>query len=190
MATFYNILSSNLGNLLIGILITLICIALIFYLINSWHKNRAFTSLSYIIGVFLFFALFYHTIIICGAISIKSCGDELKNLVNEYVHTLSNKSNDIILSNDDLQAIIERLRDQFPLIGFSANLTKSSGDTALNIAESINDEMQCFMNEYIVKHLLWSLFFIIVGAFCIIKTMEKGCGYGGRKVYTRPEEQF
>lgn len=190
MATFYDILSSNLSNLLIGILITLICIALIFFFISSWHKNRAFTSLSYIIGVLLFLTLSYHTIIICYAISFKNYGDELENLVNEYVQTFSNKSENIILSNDDLQTIIERLSGQFPLIGVCANLTKSCGHTALNIAESMNDEMQSFMNEYIIKHLLWSLLFIIVGAFSIIKTMEKGRGYGGLKMYTRPEEQF
>ncbi len=187
IGALFNILTNSVGSLFLGLLITFLGMALMFYIIKSWYKNSEFTPLSFIIGGVLFLILAFHAIIICGAMTIKSYGDDMEALVGGYVENLSD---DTVLSQADTQAILDRMRDDLPLVGHYADYANFSGHTPLDIAESMNDEMQHFMNEYIVKHLLWTLFFIIVGAFCIIKTMEKGRGYGGRKVYTRAEEQF
>lgn len=188
MGAIFNILTNSIGSLFLGLLISLAGVALVFFIIKSWYKNREYTPLSYLVGGVFFVILAYHAVVICGAVSIKGYGDDLEELVDTYVSGLSDNK---VFSQEDTQAILERLNDDLPIVGYYANYADFSGHSPQDIAQSMNESMQSFMNEYIIKHLLWSLFLIIVGAFCIIKTMEGGRGsYGQKKVYTRMEEQF
>lgn len=171
MGALFNILTNSIGSLLLGIFITLLGLCLMFFIIKSWYKNSGFTPLSFIVGGVLFLILSYHAIIICGAISIKGYGDDMEELVDSYVSVIDD---DTIFSQADSQAILERLRDDLPIVGYYADFADFHGHTPADIAEAMNDEMQRFMNEYILTHLLWLLFFVVVGAFCIIKTMDKG----------------
>lgn len=143
--------------------------ALMMFIIKSWHKNREFTPLSVIIAAVLFVILAFHSIIICGAVTIKGYGDEMEQFINTYVSDLSD---DMVFSQEDSQEILEHLNEDLPLVGYYAKWADFRGHTPADIAESMNKTMQSFMNEYIIKHLLWILAFIIIGAFCIIKSMD------------------
>lgn len=188
MGAFFNILSNSIGSLIIGLLLTAAAMALMFFIIKSWYKHNTFTPLSYIVGAVLFLILSFHASIICGAITIKGYGDDAERLINGYVSALDA---DALLSADDSQAIIERLGEDLPLVEYYADYADFHGHTPSTIAAAMNDELQSFMNEYILKHVLWLLFFAVVGAFCIIRTTERGLASRGRsKVYTRSEEQF
>lgn len=191
MGPFFNILTNSIGSLFLGILITLVGMALMLFIIKSWFKNRGYTPLSYLVGGVFFFILAYHAVVICGAVSIKGYGDDVEKLVDGYVSGLSDS---MVLTQEDSQAIIEFLADRLPIVGYYADYADFTGHTPQNIARAMNESMQSFMNEYIIKHLLWSLFFVVLGAFCIIKTMEGGRGgrggYGQKKAYARMEEQF
>ena len=169
MDALFNILLHSIGSLFIGVFITLVGMSLMLFIIKSWHKNRVFTPLSLIISVLLFFILVYHSIIICGAITIKGYGDKMEGLINSYV---SNIPDETVFSQEDSQNILEHLNDDLPLVGYYARWADFRGHTSSDIAESMNETMQSFMNEYIVKHLLWILVFIIIGAFCIIRSMD------------------
>lgn len=143
--------------------------ALMMFIIKSWHKNREFTPLSLIVASVLFVILAFHSIIICGAVTIKGYGDEMEALINEYV---SDVSNETVFTQEDSQGILERLDDDLPLVGYYAKWADFRGHTPADIAGAMNETMQSFMNEYIIKHLLWILAFVIMGAFCIIKSMD------------------
>ncbi|MBO5631418.1 MAG: hypothetical protein J5965_20315, partial [Aeriscardovia sp.] len=71
MGAIFNILVHSLGSLFLGVLITLAGMALMMFIIKSWHKNREFTPLSLIVASVLFVILAFHSIIICGAVTIK-----------------------------------------------------------------------------------------------------------------------
>lgn len=143
--------------------------ALMMFIIKSWHKNREFTPLSLIVASVLFVILAFHSIIICGAVTIKEYGDEMEALINDYVSDLSNET---VFTQEDSQGILERLDDDLPLVGYYAKWADFRGHTPADIAGAMNETMQSFMNEYIIKHLLWILAFVILGAFCIIKSMD------------------
>ena len=169
MGALFNILLHSIGSLFIGVFITLLGMGLMLFIIKSWHKNRSFTPLSLIISATLFLILVYHSIIICGAITIKGYGDKMEGLINTYV---SNIPDETIFTQEDSQNILEQLDDDLPLVGYYARWADFRGHTPSDIAESMNETMQSFMNEYIVTHLLWILVFIIIGAFCIIRSMD------------------
>ena len=169
MSAFFNILLHSIGSLFLGVLITLSGMALMLFIIKSWHKNKQFTTLSFLIAGVLFLILSYHSVIICGAVTIKGCGNEVEKLINSYVSLLPG---DIVFSQEDSQAILENLKTDLPLVGHYANWADFTGHTPADIAHSMNEKMQSFMNEYIVKHSLWILAFVLLGAFLIIKTMD------------------
>lgn len=169
MGAIYNILIHSIGSLFIGVIITLAGMALMLFIIKSWHKNREYTPLSLIITAVLFFILVFHSIIICGAVTIKGYGDEMEDYINTYVSDVSDKT---VFTQEDSQDILERLNDDLPLVGYYAKWADFRGHTPADIAGSMNETMQSFMNEYIIRHLLWILAFVITGAFCIIKSMD------------------
>ena len=111
----------------------------------------------------------------------------MEKLINSYVSLLPD---DIILSQEDSQAILENLKTDLPLVGHYANWADFTGHTPADIAHSMNEKMQSFMNEYIIKHSLWILAFVLLGAFLIIKTMDGSKAkrkqprrYSGKKKY-------
>lgn len=179
MGAFFNILLHSIGSLFIGLLITILAMALMLFIIKSWYKTRQYTALSFIVGGIFFLILAYHAVIICGAITIKGYGDDVEYRINSFVDDLPDG---YVFTQSETQQVLNRLSDQLPLVGYYANMADFSGHTPTDLAESMNDKLQSFMNEYIVEHLLWILGFTILGAFCIIKTMERGkTGVRGRK---------
>lgn len=170
MGAFFNILLHSIGSLFIGLLITILAMALMLFIIKSWYKTREYTALSFIVGGIFFLILSYHAVIICGAITIKGYGDDVEYCINSLVDDLPDG---YVFTQSETQQVLNRLSDQLPLVGYYANMADFSGHTPLDLAESMNNKLQSFMNEYIVEHLLWILGFTILGAFCIIKTMER-----------------
>lgn len=169
MGALIQILTNSIGSLLLGITITAVGVGLMFYLIKSWHKNRQFTLLSYILGGIAFCFIAFHAIIICGAVTIKGYGNELETLVNSYVSDISNT---VTFSQEDTQKVLDRLACDLPIVGYYASYADFSGHTPDDLASSMNGEMQRFMNKYIFRHLFWAFLFVLAGAFGIIKTME------------------
>ena len=178
----YNILTYSAGSIVIGILATAVCIALMFYIIKSWHKNRSFTALSYIIGCVAFIFILFHAILICGAVVIKSYGNDAESLINSYVTPLSSST---IFTQEDTQELFLRLRNDLPIVGYYIASSDFSGHTPYDIASSMNQELQRHMNWNILRHFLWSIFFVFLGALGIIKSMEihksKNTGFNKKK---------
>lgn len=166
----YNVAIYSIGSLLLGLLITTIGTCLMFLILKSWYNNRVFTPLSLIFGAIVFLFLAYHAIIICGAITIKGYGDKMETLINSYVEGLPENT---VLTKEDSDEIIKKLNDDIPLVGYYADAADFHGHSPADIAMSMNNAMQNYMNGYIVRHILWSIFFIILGAFIVIKTMNR-----------------
>lgn len=169
MSAFFNILSHSIGSLFLGILITLSGLTLTLFIIKSWHKNKHFTTLSFLIAGILFLILSYHSVIICGAVTIKGYGNEVERFINSYVSLLPN---DYVITQEDSQSILENLNKELPLVGHYVNWADFYGHTPGDIAHAMNKKLQSFMNEYILKYSLFILAFVVLGAFLIIKTME------------------
>ena len=57
MGVLFHIIRYSIGNLFLGVLLTVAGILLMFVLIRSWRRDSTFTPVSYIVGVILFFFL-------------------------------------------------------------------------------------------------------------------------------------
>lgn len=50
MGALFQIVAYSIGNLFLGILLTVVGVILLFVLIQSWYRNSTFTPVSYIVG--------------------------------------------------------------------------------------------------------------------------------------------
>lgn len=72
-----NIFYHSLGSMLVGVVLTIIGIILMYVLIRLWWRNSTFSIASIVVGIILFFFLSFQSILLCGAITIKSYCDDV-----------------------------------------------------------------------------------------------------------------
>lgn len=169
MGALYTIVSYSLGNLFLGILLTLVGVGLMFFLIRSWFSNSSFTPFSYIVGFVLFLFLSFQAVLLCGAVTIKSYCDEVEVAINEWVRNLPD---DVQFDKESSQQVLEQIQQEWPLVGYFVGGADFTGHTPVDIARAMTDELHSFMNGFILRRIGWSLLFVVVGAFIVIKTME------------------
>ena len=154
MSYLINILQYSIGSLFIGVLITLIGVCLMFYIVKSWRRGAEFSPGSFIVGVILFFFLSFQSVLLCGAMTIKSYSD------------------DMVFDQRNSQYILDSFAKEWPLVAYYVDYADFRGHTPDNIATAMVDELRSVMNWYIFRRLAWSLAFIVIGAVLVIKTMR------------------
>lgn len=180
MGALLRIMYYSVGSMLLGVILTLAGIALMFFLIKSWRRNSTFTLSSFIVGGVLFFFLAFQSILLCGAVTIKSYGDDIEAAINSMVAGLPQET---VLTQADSQQLLDAISSEWPLVGYYVNLADFRGHTPRTVAAAMADELDSYMNWYIFRRVCWSLLFVAVGAAVVIKTMDGKSG--GRRVSSR-----
>ena len=170
MGILFNIISYSLGNLFLGILLTVIGVVLMFFIIQSWYSNSTFTSISYITGSILFLFLSFQVVLLCGAVTIKSYCDDVEITINNWI---KNIPDDMQFNKESSQQILDQIRTEWPLVSYFVDKTDFTGHTPIDVAQSMKKEIRSFMNGFILRRIGWSLLFVACGAFVVIKTMEQ-----------------
>lgn len=158
---------------MLGILITIAGVSLMFFLVKSWRRDGGFTPQSLIVDIILFFLLSFQTILLCGAVTIKSYCDDVELTVNNMV---SDIQPDTLFSQQDSQRILEQISREWPLVGYYVNLADFHGHTPATIGKAMADELRSYMNWFILRRVCWCLLFVVAGTFAVVKTMGKGSG--------------
>lgn len=166
----FELLKFSFSSLIWGVLITILCLILFFVLIKGWYRSSTYTFFSYLIGVILFLFLSFQCTLIVGGLKINNLGQEyaiqLETLINHYY-----TSNDEVSIQASTQ-LIDKLIDENPILEYYISGGEFSGYTAEQLPQVIIDTLQTFIRWYIVRRLLWCLFFVGAGAFIVIRTMS------------------
>lgn len=188
MNILFNILAHSIGCIFAGVLIAISGIALMFFIIRSWWKDSDFSPISILVGGILFVFLSFQAILICGAITIKSYSDDLEEGINSIVE---NMPQDRDLKQSERQQILDNINKECPLAGYYVNQAYFQGYTSANIAESMVNELNSYMNWFILRRLGWCLLFVVIGASAVIKSLSShNGGRNTRKPYTVSEDVF
>lgn len=188
MGALFHIISYSIGNLFLGILLTAVGIALMFFLIRSWFSRRTFTPLSYGVGVVLFFFLAYQSVLLCGAVTIRSYSDDVEEAINLWVRDVPEY---VQFDRADSQQLLEWINEEWPLVSYFLDTANFRGHTPLNIASAMADELRDYMTRFIWRRVGWSLLFVVVAAFVVVQTMEqtgrgRRASASGRRRVSRP----
>lgn len=166
----FGILFSSIGNLIWGVLLTVIGIALMFLIIKAWRKDAYFSPASYIVAFVLFFFLSFQSILMCGAITIKSGTDEIRSYINRMVEDIPD---DIPFSTSNSQQILDNICAEYPIVGEYVDWADFEGHDSSTIADAMAEELNSYLNWYILRRVGWSVLFVVIGAILILKTMDK-----------------
>lgn len=170
MGALSQIVAYSIGNLFLGILLTVVGVVLLFVLIQSWYRNSTFTPISYVMGGILFLFLSFQSILLCGAVTIKSYSGDVEDAINNWV---ANVPSDIQFNQEESQHVLEQITEEWPLVGYFVGGADFTGHTSATIAQAMSEELRSFMNYFILRRIGWSLFFIVCGAVIVIKSMER-----------------
>ena len=186
MSVFLDILSYSLSSLIWGILIAAACIGLFIFLIKGWYKDATLSPISYIVGVILFILLSFQCILIVGSLKIIDTADYYETKIQQIVESRYAPSDEISLQEAD--NIIQEILDYFPILHYYIRGGTLTGHTARQLTHSIATELCSYMSWYIFRRVLWCLGFVIVGAFCVIKSMSSNYR-GQRRVVTTQSDR-
>ena len=172
MGLLVDIFTNSLLSIFLGFLFALGGVILLFLAIQGWYKNRTFTPLSYVAGAVVFCFFLYQSILICGAFACKSFGDEIEARINEIVALRASFMPDYEFSREQTDEIFKEATAVFPVIAEYVGWADFEGHTPLNIAASMHETLDKFLNIFILKRLGWCLLFLVLGALAVIKTMD------------------
>lgn len=164
-----DVLSDSLGYASLAAFLTLLGVFLMFFLIKSWRRNSQFTPISFIVGFILFLFLTFQSILVSGALIVKSYSDELESTVTALVQNIPESTH---FTKEDSQEVLEYLIDSNPLVGEFVGGADFHGHTPSTLPAAMTDELKSFMNYYILRRMLWALFFVVTGVVLVLKTMD------------------
>ena len=170
MISLFEILQYSVGSLFWGILWTLLGMALLFFLIKGFYPKSVFTPISLVTGVVLFFFLAFQSILICGAVKVKSLSAELETSIDGYIPN-SWKQYGKEVTAADSQQIVENLGVDYALFSHYINWADFEGHSADKVASAMVEEFNSFLNAFIWRRVGWSLFFVLLGTFMVIRTL-------------------
>lgn len=181
----FDILRYAIDSMVWGVLFALAGVALLFFLIKGIYPRYTYSPLSIIVGVILFVLLSFQSVFICGAFKVKAMTDNIERSINSYIPD-DWKHYGHTFTEDETQQIAENLIQEYPLFGCYVGGADFSGHDVDEIAESMVDEIHDFMNAYIWRRVFWSLGFVVVGTFIVVKTMQAYRNATRVKVGRRP----
>lgn len=165
----FELLKLSFSSLIWGVLITILCLVLFFVLIKGWYRSATFTPLSYLIGVVLFLFLGFQCTMIVGGLKINSLSQEyyiqVKTLVNHFYDA------DDSVSTQASTKLVDKLIRENPILQYYIGWGEFSGYTASQLPQAVVSTLQTYIRWYIVRRLLWCLFFVGVGVFVVIRSM-------------------
>ena len=183
----FELLKFSFSSIFWGILITVVCMALFFFLIRGWYRNAVFTPISYVIGIILFLLLAFQCTMIVGAIKIIRISPyyeaqiqhikiirispyyeaQIQQMVNSHFPS------DREVSKQESEQVIDWLVTEYPILQHYFDTGEFTGYTAQQLPAVMGAEIRSFLRFYILRRLLWCLGFVIVGAVLVIRSIAK-----------------
>lgn len=181
-----NILTYSIGSLFWGILIAFACIGLFLFLIKGWYKDAYFNLISYIIAGILCIILIYNCTIICGAIAMKSDLNFFEALIAQAIN-LSFSDYDMIVNQETSNEILQQAIKKHPILNYYIGSGDFSGWKLSELPHVMAETLKSYLNKLILRRVLWSLGFVIIGAILATKTISRS-GRSGKSSSSRSKE--
>lgn len=167
-----NILTYAVGSLFWGLLIALACIGLYLFLIKGWYRNAFLKPISYVIAVVLGLILTYNCTIVCGAVAMKTDIDHYESLIGETLKTSFSDYDNVVdqtMSNEIVLQVVK----EYPILYFYFDSVNFEGRKLSELPHMIADTLRSYLNNVIIKNLLWAVAFLAIGTFVTIKTIGR-----------------
>lgn len=171
------LIKSAAGSLVIGVVATIVCVALLLFIIGNCRPSHSFSPVSFAVAALLALLLAWQLVPMCGAIALKGHCSE----ISDWLSTVSHTGN----------RLADSLQEQFPWVSpfIDPATISQAGDTA-DAATAVLDSIKASLDTFIWKSVAWSLLWLSVGTFVIAKTMDGGKMTTRRGTYARNPDGY
>lgn len=159
-----------------GVIVTAVIMALLYVILKSLSKSIVQTPVFYITGVVMAVLLVIHTSLLIGAIQAKDAADSAEL----YLHQLLEDTYGTVGAQDS-QFVLDKVTDEFPVIGTYLDIADFSGHDASELAEAMHETMVEYLSSYI-WHRVWWILGIIVIACLVVMLFDKRSLTGNKPV--------
>lgn len=153
-----------------GILVAVIVVVLFFFAIAAIQGgNKRFSPLSYVLGVVLVAFLSFQFTFMIGAIMFKSDCTDISSIINDFV-----PNRELIDNTNGIRESLRELEREAPFIKNFIDIDdidKNLPDGA--IGDAILSKVHSYLNWYIVRRILWSLFACGIIGTLMYMSMER-----------------
>lgn len=153
-----------------GILVAVIVVALLFFGIAAMQgDNKRFSPLTYVLGVALAAFLSFQFTFMIGAIMFKSDCSDISSIINDFV-----PNSELTNNTGEIRSNLKQLAKEEPYIKNFIDIDdidESLPDGA--IGDAILSKVHSYLNWYIVRRILWSLFAIGIMGTLMFISMER-----------------
>ena len=159
--TFFSLFSTALSSIFYGVVVTAVIMAILYVVLKSLSKGIVQTIPFYVTGVVLAILLVVQTSLMIGAIQAKDAADSAELYLNQL---LENSYGTV--GAQDSQAVLDKVTEEFPVIGSYLGVADFSGNDVSQLAEAMHETMVDYLSSYIWHRVWWILGIIVVA--CIV----------------------
>lgn len=173
---FFSLITTAISSVFYGFIVTLVIMAILYVVLKSLGKGIVQTIPFYVTGVVLAILLIIQTSLMIGAMQAKDAADSAEIYMEQLLEGAEG-----IVSAQDSQAILDKVTEEFPIIGTYLGIANFSGHEISDLAESMHETMTEYLNSYI-WHRVWWILGIIVVAVIIVCLFDKPNASGSRRM--------
>lgn len=154
-----------------GVVIAIVVTAIVLFLVKGL-VNKELSLLSWCAALVMLVLLAIQATLMVGAIKAKGMVSDIEDTVGSLMQTARNTST---TASEQLQITdwIDEVEDEYPFIENIVDFDNLSEEDPEEIVEVIGNEVNSYLNWYIVRRILWSLGFLVVGVLLTVKLMER-----------------
>lgn len=160
----------SFGYIILGIVLAILGVILMLFIAKCFYPNIRFNFKCIIVCAFLFFFLGFQTTCTMGALAIKSVTNDVNITLKQSVHdwTRNYKS----LKSNEGKMFFDYAVSQYPFIGKYLNYADFTNCNVTEMIDAMTDNLNEYMNWYILKRVGWCLLFIIISDFIMVKIIS------------------
>lgn len=157
MAYFY-LISIATDSLFYGILLAAITMTILYFTLQMISKSCVRTVPFYIAGIILALLLTIQDTLIVATFQAKGMVDAVEVYVQQLIGIYDQSPKNL----HETQAILNKIVQDFPLVGWFANITNIQVNNAQELAEVMAESLRRTLNIYLWKRFGWCTTFIFL----------------------------
>ena len=155
---YVDLLTTATDCLLYGILLATVTMLILYFILQMISKSCVKTIPFYLAGIFLAPLLVVQDSLIVAAFQAKGMVDAVEIDIQQIIGVYDQTAKDM----NETQAILQQVGQDFPLIGWFADITNIQVENAQQLATVMTDSLREYLNTYLWKRIGWCTLFIFL----------------------------
>lgn len=155
---YLDLLSTATDCVLYGLLLTAVTMLILYFLLQAVSKTCVKTIPFYLAGIVLAPLLVVQNTLLVACFQalgmVEAVEIDIQHIVGTY--------NQAAMGMQETQTVLQQVGQDFPLIGWFANLTNLEVDNAQNLAFEMTSLLKDYLTTYLWKRIGWCAAFIVM----------------------------